>query len=144
MNGQATTAQNDALLTPFLSAPNEAAAEQSLTRLLSEYADPVIRGVISRKLHLWRSKGQAGPGGDAEDVPGEVLIKLLGRLRELRGDPGANPIGNFQSYVAVVTYNVCHSYLRKKYPRRHLLKNRARYLMGTWSEFAVWEGDGPE
>ena len=140
-----TIEESDPLLLPFLSAELEAEVEQSLTCLLAEHAEPIVRAVIGNKLRLSRpGADDAGAGDDAEDVRGEALVRLLGRLRDLRADPAAKPIGNFQGYVAVVTYNVCYAYLRKKYPQRRLLKNRVRYLLNNWADFAIWEGDEQE
>jgi RNA polymerase sigma factor (sigma-70 family) len=139
MNGQAATTDNDPRLQPFLSARAEAEVEQALSRLLSEHAEPVIRSIISRKLPSARRGGYDPAGGEADDVCQEALVQLLGRLQRLRADPAANHIGNFQSYVAVIAFNVCHAYLRRKYPRRRLLKNRVRYLLTNWENFAAWE-----
>lgn len=135
---------NDPLLLPFLSARHEAEAEESLTLLLTEHAEPVARAVIGSKLRLSRSGADDRSGADADDVRGEVVLRLLVKLRDLRAAPSANPISNFQGYVAVVAYNVCYAYLRRKYPQRRLLKNRVRYLLSNWEDFAVWEGDEQE
>jgi RNA polymerase sigma factor (sigma-70 family) len=139
MNGQAAITNNDPLLRPFLSAGAEAEVERSLTQLLSEHAEPVIRAIVRRKFPPSRHDGFDPAGGEAGDIQQEVLVQLLGRLHGLRADPSANPVGNFQSYVAVITYNVCYAYLRRKYPRRRLLKNRVRYLLNNWENFAAWE-----
>jgi DNA-directed RNA polymerase specialized sigma24 family protein len=132
------------MLQPFLSARAEAEVEQSLARLLSEHAEPLIRSIIGRKFPPSRRDAYDRAGGEAKDICQEVLVQLLGRLHSLRADPDANSIGNFQSYVAVIAYNVCYAHLRKKYPRRRLLKNRVRYLLGSWENFAIWEGGRQE
>src|SRR5437763_703594 len=117
MNGRAAITDNDPLLRPFLSARADAEVERSLTCLLSGHAEPVIRSIIGRKFPPSRHDSYDSAGGGVEDIYQEVLVQLLGRLRSLRAEPAANSIGNFQSYVAVITYNVCYAYLRKKYPR---------------------------
>ena len=48
-------------------------------------------------------------------------------------------IGSFAGYTAVAAYHACHEYLRRKYPNRHRLKTRLRYLLNTETRFAIWE-----
>jgi hypothetical protein len=41
----------------------------------------------------------------------------------------------------VAAYHACNEYLRRRYPNRHRLKTRLRYLLSTDQKFAIWEGD---
>jgi hypothetical protein len=66
-------------------------------------------------------------------------VQLLGRLRDLKTKPDDNTIGNFRSYVAVITYHCCYEYLRQKYPERWRLKNRLRYLLTHQQGLNLWE-----
>jgi len=43
-----------------------------------------------------------------------------------------------------MAYHACDEYLRRKYPRRHQLKNRLRYVLTHQDGFALWEGEGKE
>lgn len=134
------TGSSDRFLLPFLSAESEEASERCLARLINEQAAPVIQAVIRGKLHT--------PGGDppsrqeAEDLYAEAVLQLLARLRVLSASPHSQPIADFRGYVAVVAYNACHHYLRRKYPARWRLKNRLRYLLTHRRGFALWEDEG--
>ena len=142
MYGQGAAQHSDALLSPFLHATSEAESE-ILTRLLTEQAGPVIKGIIRSKLHASGAMDDRLRWQDAEDVYGEVLAQLLGRLRACKTSAGSETIGDFRSYVAVTTYNACYHHLRHKYPQRWRLKNRVRYLLTHQRELALWEsGDG--
>ena len=139
MDGQASTRQTDALLLPLLRAAHEAESESLLAQLLSEHAEPIIKAIIRGRMHLFHVGG-GGRSQDSEDVHSEVVVQLLARLHDFRVNPESNRIGNFRSYVAVITYNACHQYLRQKYPQRWRLKNRLRYLLTHHASFALWEG----
>lgn len=138
MYGQGAAQHSDALLSPFLHATSDAESE-ILTRLLAEQAGPVIRGIIRSKLSAYGAMDDHLRWQDAEDVYGEVVAQLLGRLRACKTSAGSEAIGDFRSYVAVTTYNVCYHHLRLKYPQRWRLKNRVRYLLTHQREFALWE-----
>src|SRR5205085_193399 len=71
-----------------------------------------------------------------------VMLKLIRRLRELSSNLTEQAIENFRGYVAVMAYHACDGYLRKKYPRRHSLKNQLRYVLTHHEGFAVWESAG--
>lgn len=142
MYGQGAAQHSDALLSPFLHATSEAESE-ILTRLLTEQASPVIKGIIRSKLHASGAVDDRLRGQDAEDVYGEVITQLLARLRACKTSPGSDAIGDFRKYVAVTTYNAFYHYLRRKYPQRCRLKNRVRYLLTHQRELGLWEsGDG--
>ncbi len=78
---------------------------------------------------------------ESEDVYGEVVVRLLKRLREFKANPNGEAINNFHSYIAVTTLNACHDYLRKKYPQRRGLENKLRYLLLCTPEFALWQSE---
>ncbi|HEX8154996.1 MAG TPA: hypothetical protein VF698_17820, partial [Thermoanaerobaculia bacterium] len=54
------------------------------------------------------------------------------------------PIANYSGYVAVITYNTFHAYIRQKYPERQRLRNRVRYVLRTSKRHAVWTNDHGE
>ena len=66
-------------------------------------------------------------------------MELLARLRNMRNGTAPDGIGSFAGYTAVAAYHACHEYLRRKYPNRHRLKTRLRYLLNTETRFAIWE-----
>src|SRR5262249_4937935 len=103
-------------------------------------AEPIARAVIGYKLRVFVSQsGHSRHNQDADDVYGEVIIKLLRRLRDFRTDPDELAIGSFRHYVKVVAVNACAEYLRRKYPLRASLRDQLRYLLTPKPNFALWE-----
>jgi RNA polymerase sigma factor (sigma-70 family) len=135
-----TLENTDPLLHPFLQAKDEPEAQRLLEQLISEHAQPLVRDITRSKLHTVRPAA-TGPIvlQEAEDVCHEVVVQLLSRLRDLRDGSADGTIGNFTGYVATVAYNSCTQSLRQKYPERHRLKNRLRYLLHHDARFALWE-----
>jgi DNA-directed RNA polymerase specialized sigma24 family protein len=139
----AADSQIDALLLPYIHARHEADSERLLTALVSECVEPVIRQVIRSKLHVRFDRlGRASNNLDAEDLYSETLVRLLGRLKQLKANPEDKAIGNLRNYVAVLSYHTCYEYLRLKYPQRHSLKNKLRYLLTHQPGLALWENEG--
>lgn len=138
----AAGSQIDALLLPYIHAVHEADSERLLTALVSEYVEPVIRQVIRSKLRVrFDRRGRASNNPDAEDLYSETLVLLLARLKQLKASPEDKAIGNLRSYVAVLSYHTCYEYLRLKYPQRHSLKNKLRYLLTHQPGLALWENE---
>ena len=131
----------DKILLPFLQARNETESESLLARLVYEYADPVIKGILKRKLGVsltpadWSYKNQ-----NALEMVGDIHALLLAHLHRLKRQPDVTSITNFRGYVAIKTYSAFNAYLRRKHPRRWRLKNRLRYLFSHQPAFALWEG----
>jgi RNA polymerase sigma factor (sigma-70 family) len=111
-----------------------------LEELIVEHAQPGIRKVVRYKL-AFQGRAEAQ---DVEDVAGEVMVELIGRLRAMKESAPPEAIGSFSGYTAVAAYHACNEYLRRKYPNRHRLKNRLRYLLNTEMRFAIWESDAAE
>jgi DNA-directed RNA polymerase specialized sigma24 family protein len=131
----------DPLLHPFLQAEDESEAQRLLEQVIAEHAQPLVREIIRSKLHAARPASTGTIAlPEAEDVCNEVVVQLLSRLRDLRdGSEGHGAITNFRGYVATVAYNTCTQSLRQRYPERHRLKNRLRYLLNHDPSFALWE-----
>jgi RNA polymerase sigma factor (sigma-70 family) len=145
MDGRDSTQQIDALLLPFLRVGDEAESQRLLARLVSGQAEPIIKNIIRYKLRVYLGGlDRTRQSQDAEDVYGDVILQLLGRLHDLKTNPGSAYISNFRSYVAVITYHACHEYLRQKYPQRHSLKNKLRYLLTHQHGLALWESDNKQ
>jgi hypothetical protein len=62
-------------------------------------------------------------------------------LKELKANPVDRAIGDLRGYVAVISYHSCYEYLRLKYPQRHNLKNKLRYLLTHQPGLALWEDE---
>ena len=101
MGQHAVPAGMDPVLLPFLRATEPAESDHLLERLVSDHAQPIIRGIVG--FHL-RASAQPGPPGqewqDVEDVCGEIVLHLVRRLRECKADPDRQAIHNFHGYVA--------------------------------------------
>lgn len=124
----------------FLREPEGSQSEALLALLIYRHAQPVIRNVIRTRLRVSFSQTDGGQSNqDAFDIENDVHTLLLTQLRSIKARPQLNPIHNFSSYVAAVTYHACYRYLRLKYPQRTRLKNRVRYLITRSEAFDLWE-----
>lgn len=142
MGVQGTPPQIDSLLLPYIQAVCEADSERLLIALVSECVEPVIRQVIRSKLRVrlnHQSRSLRDP--DAEDIYSETLVQALARMKECKANPAEKAIGDLRGYVAVISYHNCYEYLRLKYPQRHNLKNKLRYLLTHQSGLALWENE---
>jgi RNA polymerase sigma factor (sigma-70 family) len=125
----------DALLQEYAECADPARAEELLEALVVQHAQPGIRKIVRFKMGF-----QGAPEAqDAEDVASEVIVELISRLQAIRSDEAAPTIGAFSGYTAVAAYHACNEYLRRKYPNRHRLKTRLRYLLTTEKDLAVWD-----
>jgi hypothetical protein len=80
----------DVLLEPLLLEASDEQADEVLLRLITDHAEPVIKGVIRYKLHL--SSYRATQRAEAEDIYQEVILQLLAQLQQFRKQPGGHPI----------------------------------------------------
>jgi DNA-directed RNA polymerase specialized sigma24 family protein len=134
--GASAFALADPLLLPWLTAENEALAQQLLNQLLVISASPIIRSIVGRKFPVHQD---GDPGLDREDIVGEVLLRLLKYLRLVKKERGsALPPENFANYVASITHHYCAEYLRQRYPQRRRLRDQLRYILTRQAEFALW------
>jgi hypothetical protein len=134
--------QVDSILLPLLRATDSMEHEERLGRLLIEHAQPIINAVVKRKLRVSLSAADGrAENQDALEISNEIQARLLGALRLLNGD-GRQTISNFSSYVAATAHHACHEFLRRKYPRRHSLKNKLRYLVEHHASLSLWESEG--
>lgn len=123
--------QANSLLRIFAQSSDSGEQENILSALLTEHAQPVISKIIRYKTR--------GASEDSEEIYSEVMLQLVGRLRRLKAETNGKEIENFDSYVAVTTYNACDRFLSRKYPNRRRLKNGLRYLLAHRENFAVWQ-----
>src|SRR5205085_7846043 len=114
----------DELLSSFILAGDLADAELLLSRIITQHAQPLIESIIKSKLSVSLSAHDGRHlNQDALEISSDVKETLLAELRKQKSFPERRAINNFQSYVAVIAFNACHDYLRRKYPQRHSLKN---------------------
>jgi DNA-directed RNA polymerase specialized sigma24 family protein len=133
------SAKIDPLLEPLLLPISDEEIDQFLSNLIVGHADPVIKGIISYKLHLnsHRGIGQS----DAFDIHQEVIVQLLAAFRQLRQQPAAHPISDVRGLAAVITHRTCSRWMRQQFPERHAFKNRLHYLLLRNRSFAVWQNE---
>src|SRR5712692_9877888 len=92
----------DRLLREYFDAENDSESELHLTRIMENFARPIVRRIVSSALR--------GPAAqDAGDVVSDTIAHLVRRLVEMRTDPSAGPIRDLAAYVATSAYNNCMS-----------------------------------
>ena len=129
----------DQILLPFLQARNEIESESLLARLVYEYADPIIKRILKRKLSVSLTLADRSYNNQtALEIVSDVHALLLAQLHYLKRQSAAASINNFRGYVAIKTYSAYNAYLRQKHPQRWRLKNRLRYLCSHQPAFALW------
>ncbi len=129
------TTSADLLLQQFAECRDPRLAEELLEALVVTHAQPAVHKIVHYKLAF---QGTA-EAQDIDDVTSDVLVELIARLRTLKSEAPGDAIGAFSAYAATAAYHACNEYLRRKYPVRHRLKTRLRYLLSTDSRFAIWE-----
>jgi len=103
---------------------------------LAQEIEPVVRGIIRRKLRVTLDPGDGRrENQNGLELFGDVWVKLL-------QEQGGDGIHNVRSYTAVVTYHACSEYFRGKYPARSSLRNRAHYFLTHHPRYQVWEHEG--
>jgi hypothetical protein len=127
---------NDAILEPFLMAQDLAESQAQLMILLSEHAEPRIKGIIIGRLRGYLNGHQYDP--DYEDVLSEAKTRLVIYLRDLKADLTVGPCKDFRNYVAAITHTACHDYFRQRYPARARLDKRIRDLLKVSRQLDVW------
>ena len=130
------TSPVDVLLRQYVECTDTQRAESLLEELIVQHAEPGVRKVVRYKLAF---QGNAEMQ-DIDDVCADVVLELIARLQAIRADTKLDSIGSFSGYSAVAAYHACNEYLRRKYPNRHRLKTRLRYLLNNEKKFAIWEG----
>jgi DNA-directed RNA polymerase specialized sigma24 family protein len=123
---------SDVLLRDFLEARDSGQSAKLLEGLVFQHAEPLVRRIV------WRRLGASAPLQDREDTAADAMAELVARLTTLhRGE--SEPIANFRGYAAVTAHHGCDQYLRWRFPQRHRLRARLRYLMESSTEYALWE-----
>jgi len=140
VNREGADRQIDDLLVRFINAPGDTESEALLEQLICHQALPLITNIVGFKLRASSWRAFSGRDGqEADDISGEVILRLLRLLRDHKASPEDNPIENLRSYIAVMAYNASDAYLRKKYPRRSSLKNKVKYILTHQRGLALWD-----
>src|SRR5258706_6229704 len=131
---------SDVVLESFMRTHDDERSQQLLGQLLRDHADPVVKDILRRKVRTC-VYGVVRQIQDLEDIHSDIHVRLIKHLRRVKDAEGAAPIVNFRDYVAVVTYNAFHEYVRQRQPAWARLKNRLHYLLTHSEEFAIWESE---
>ena len=129
----------DVLLEPLTRASEEQ-ADELLSQLIANHAEPVIKGVIRFKLRL--NPYQETQRAETDDIHQEVILQLLAQLQRFRKLPEGHPISDLRGMAAVIAHRTCARWMRRQFPERHALKNRLHYLLTRQRGLALWDEDG--
>lgn len=134
-----SSAKIDTLLEPLLLEKSDERADELLLQLITDHAEPVIKGIIRYKLHF--NSQRADGLAEADDIYQEALVQLLAQLRQLRKQPYEHPITDVRGIAAVIAHRTCSRWMRRQFPERHALKNRLHYLLTRQRGFALWQDE---
>ena len=129
----------DALLEPLLQEVSHEQADDLLLQLISKHADPVIKAIIRHKLRL--GSHSVAQRAESDDLYQDVLLQLLGHLRQFRALPERHPISDIRGMSAIIAHRTCSRWMRRQFPERHTLKNRLHYLLTRQRGLALWQDD---
>ena len=105
---------------------------QQIESLILDHAKPTMERIITH--FLYASSLQEA---DAHDVVATVTLRLIRKLQAPEISE-RDPIRQFDSYVARLTYNTIYDTIRRRFPERTKLKNRLRYLASSDRRLALW------
>jgi RNA polymerase sigma factor (sigma-70 family) len=132
-------AEIDPLLKPLMSPDGDQHVDDLLSQLIALHAEPVIKRIISYKLHLHchQTIGQT----DAGDIYQEAILHLLKALHQLRERPDANPVSDLHGLASVIAHRACSRWMRRQFPERDSFKNRLYYILTRQRGFALWQNE---
>jgi hypothetical protein len=130
------------ILKRYVEASSQDEASGLLERLIVDVANPIVRSVVRRR--FFSAHGTSLQ--DREDVGGDAIAAIIGRLHGLRGMPQgdsvrAQPLRDFEAYSAGVASRSATRFFMARSPQRTLLRNRLRYVLATDQRFRIWQSD---
>jgi hypothetical protein len=128
-------AANDPALRRLIEAEDDDARDAEIERLLSRALRPLPRIAAAGDDDAW-----AFDAADAEDVAATAALRLVGRLRSVAVS-AEDAIASFAAYVETVVHHAAQEVVRRRFPERHRLRNRLRYLLTRDARFAMWRAD---
>ncbi|HKX26357.1 MAG TPA: hypothetical protein VJ302_01570 [Blastocatellia bacterium] len=130
------------LLHPYLQEPNEERSRHLLAQLIAEEIDPVIKRVVGYRLSVTNPKLSGGwQDQQLQDLRGEVIVRLLTKLRDLKEGNCDKAIKDFRNYAAVVAHNICSEQYRRHNVQYSRLKDHIRYVLINQPGLALWEDE---
>jgi len=146
--GETAKAAASSLLRQFLTATGEAEADSYRKSLIAEYAEPLIREIVSAKMRaaIGRSDRREGVREEAaENVYCDAIVALGRQMdRWRRGMAEAPTADKFCDYVAVVAYNACKQRAAPGAPRRGDAQANVYYLLTRQPGLALWKSGEAE
>lgn len=133
------SAEIDPLLKPLLLLTDDEQVGDLVSHLITQHAEPVIKGIIAYKLHL--NSYHATRQADANDLQQEAIVQLLAAIQQFRERPDARPISDLRGLAAVIAHRACSRWMRRQSPERHAFKNRLYYLLTRQAGFAIWQNE---
>lgn len=127
----------DVLLEPLLAETSEDLADALLSHLITDHAEPVIKGVVRFKLRL--NSAREFQRAEADDLQQEATLQLVAQLQRFRKLPADNPITDLRGFAAIIAHRTCARWMRRRFPERHALKNRLHYLLSRQRGLALWQ-----
>jgi len=124
---------NDARLSAYLSASDDASRNEELERLLIEEVQPRVDELLETYI---RADWPIDPD-DRQDIRAQVTLRLLRKLRASTVLEEES-IQNIEAYVVTLTRNAVRDLMRRRSPRRTRMKSRMRYLFQHDARLALW------
>lgn len=129
----------DGQLVPYLQSVDEARSQEELNRLVQEIAKPLIHQILHRSLRLSVTSDEYEHRLRFEDVTGDVVLRVLQRLRALKADPALHQIESFAGLVAMTTYNAIADRSRGERRQRAAFNKKIRRLFSANKELIIWK-----
>lgn len=104
--------------------------------VLAERALLVAEDVVRRRCRGWNVAPHV-----RDDLCAEVVVRLLGRLRQSDGEAQLAPIHRIDSYIATVASRLVDDLARAVFPEWTRIKHRVLYLLNHDDRFRVFVDD---
>jgi DNA-directed RNA polymerase specialized sigma24 family protein len=110
----------------YLSATAEPSAGSLLERIVQE-SSLLLRQIVRQNLPGFQHQ-------DWEDAQSEAQLRWISRLAAWR-DNAEKPSGEPQAYLRTIGRNACADLMRSRYPARHALRRKLRFLIDEKAAF---------
>lgn len=113
--------------------PRDRYDELPFADALAERALLVAENVVRRRCRGWNVAQHV-----RDDLRGEVVVRLLKRLRQAEEEPQIAPIRRFEDYIASVASRLVDDLARAVFPEWTRIKHRALYLLNHDDRFRLF------
>lgn len=130
----------DEQLLPYLYSADETISQKQLNDLIEEVAKPLIYHIVQRSLRIAAtSEGYGNHRLLFEDVIGDVVLRILQRLRTFKANTDQHAIESFAGLVAITTYSVLADRSRRTHRHRAVLDRKVRRLFSANNDLTIWK-----